>query len=586
MATIQEQKYDVVIMGAGFAGNCQARHLLLKNPNIKIALIDPRPEQRTNKDLKIGESTVEVSSMFLFRELGLYEYLIENHVVKHGLNFHWPKNPAKTDSLNEYYSIWNRSNSPIPSFQIERARFEQDLLKMNLDLGTTFYNGRVVDVDLTPGDRLNKVKVKLEGKEIELKAKHLIDAAGRRFIIGRKTDNLIFEPEKLFNLKTGSAWLRIKNVDRTIFDDGYDPTGSVASHYYGTNHFLGHGHWLWMIPIDKESMELSIGILHHHDEISVKEINTQEKFSSFLEKNHNLLYRLIESGEPVDFHYLPRIAHTSKKVLSEDNWYVIGDAAAMLDPFYSTGMTWTAFTIETVTEVIRAKLAGEKDAEEKRSAYDRFNLTNVRNANRLYYQHSKQIGHASIMSHRIYLEVMHWFGIVVPMYAGKWHLSTKFISAMVKSHPLQTKIILEMYDRLSQLVDKNSNIGRIDFNRANQLIGNYLPLKESDEFLDGSRFEPQRNNLFGSIKTTYFYLAIWYARLELKGFGLFSLLNPKRLYRFFQLLLFSCRFALAELIYKYKTKEIPHNSKITKVDEEFKSYRYQPELQPWLDSKG
>jgi NADH dehydrogenase FAD-containing subunit len=38
----QEQVYDVVIMGAGFAGICQARHLLLNIPNLKIALIDPR----------------------------------------------------------------------------------------------------------------------------------------------------------------------------------------------------------------------------------------------------------------------------------------------------------------------------------------------------------------------------------------------------------------------------------------------------------------------------------------------------------------------------------------------------------------
>lgn len=580
------QKYDVVIMGAGFAGNCQARHLLLKNPNIKIALVDSRPEERTNKDLKIGEATVEVSSMFLFRELGLYEYLIENHVPKQGLHFHWPKQPNKTDSFDEYYSLWNPFNPAIPSFQLERAKFERDLLKMNKDLGVIFYHGRVIDVDLTPGDEVNSVKIKLEGEEIELKAKHLIDAAGRRFIIGRKTDNLIFEPEKLFNLKTGSAWVRIKNVDRTIFHDGYDPTGGVASHYYATNHFFGHGHWIWMLPIDKQLMELSIGIVHHHDEISAKEINTWDKFSSFLKTNHNLLYRLIESGELIDFHYLPRIAHASKKVLSEDNWYVIGDAAGMLDPFYSTGMTLTAFTIEAVTEVVRAKLAGEKDAEEKRSAYNQFNLKNSRNVNRLYYQHDKQLGNASIMSHRIYLEYMHWFGIVLPMYAGKWHLSPKFISAFIKSHSLQTEIITEIYDQLSQLVNSGSNIGLMNFYRVNQLFGSYFPLKEFDEFLDGSRFEPYRNNFFGSIKTTYLYLAIWYAQLQLKGFGLLGLLKPKQLYRFYQLLSFSIRFALAELIYKYKTKEKPYNSKFVKLEEEFKTYRYQPQLQPWVESQN
>ena len=65
MQMTQDKEYDVVIMGAGFAGLCQARHLKLKIPNIKVALVDPRPEQRTDKDLKIGESTIEIAALFI-----------------------------------------------------------------------------------------------------------------------------------------------------------------------------------------------------------------------------------------------------------------------------------------------------------------------------------------------------------------------------------------------------------------------------------------------------------------------------------------------------------------------------------------
>lgn len=581
MDKLQPIEYDVVIMGAGFAGICQARHLMLKSPNLKVALIDPRPEERTNKDLKIGESTVEVSALFLCRELGLYEYLIENHVPKHGLNYHWPKDPTKTDFIDDYYSVWTPLNPPMPSFQIDRAKLERDLLKMNKELGVVFYNGRVIDVDLTPGDALNSVYVKVESGQIELKAKHLIDAAGRRFIIGHKTDNLILDSQELFGLNTGSAWVRVKNVDRTIFHNGYEPMGGVASHYYATNHFLGHGHWLWMIPIDKESMELSIGIIHHHDVIPAQNLNKLENFYSFLEKNHNLVYRLVKSGEGIDFHYWPKIAHTSKTMLSKDNWYVIGDAAAVFDAFYSTGMSLAAFAIETVTEVICAKLAGEKDAEEKRSIYNECVLTGTRNVNRLYYQHTKQLGHASIMSHRIYLEYMLWFGIVVPMYVGKWHLNLKFAASFIKAHTRQTEILLGIYDQLSELVNLNSNIGLMNGYQANQLLGSYSPLDKFDGFLEDARFEPLRNNVFKSVKLTYFYMAIWYAQLLCKGFGILSLLNPKNLYRLGQLLFWSGRMAVVEAIYKYKTKGLPSNSQIFQMHQEFKSYQYRPELQPW-----
>ncbi len=55
------------LLGAGIAGVCQARHLLLNILNIKIALVDPRPEERTDRDIKVGESTVEISTLILVR---------------------------------------------------------------------------------------------------------------------------------------------------------------------------------------------------------------------------------------------------------------------------------------------------------------------------------------------------------------------------------------------------------------------------------------------------------------------------------------------------------------------------------------
>ena len=236
MPTTQQQVYDVVIMGAGFAGNCQARHLLLKMPNLKIAIIDPRPPERTSKDLKVGESTVEITSMFLARELGLHDYLLENHVPKYGLSFHWPKDASQTNSTDDYYNVWVNRTPSVDSFQLNRAKLEEDLLRMNREMGATFYQGRVTDLELTPEDELHQVKVKLDGKTIELKAKHIVDGAGRRFLIGKKTDNLIFDPEQMCGINTGSAWLRVKNTDLKIFDQGDDYATRGASRLYTTNH--------------------------------------------------------------------------------------------------------------------------------------------------------------------------------------------------------------------------------------------------------------------------------------------------------------------------------------------------------------
>ncbi|MDF1814220.1 MAG: hypothetical protein P1V20_18595, partial [Verrucomicrobiales bacterium] len=219
-----------------------------------------------------------------------------------------------------------------------------------------------------------KALVKTVDGEFELSARHLIDAAGRKFLIGRKTDNLVTDPEKLAGIKTGSSWLRVDDIDRSIFQKQRDEINGSSSHYYGTNHYFGHGHWVWMIPIEKESRMLSIGLVHHKDVIDGKSVNTKSKLLSFLKANHRIVYDMIESGEVKDFKYLPTIAHASKEMLSKDQWYVIGEAANMFDPFYSTGLVLAAHNIEGVTEVIRAKLAGEEDAEGKRIDYNKFIL--------------------------------------------------------------------------------------------------------------------------------------------------------------------------------------------------------------------
>jgi flavin-dependent dehydrogenase len=581
--TTKNKNYDVVIMGAGIAGLCQARHLLLKKKNLKIALIDPRGAERGDKDHKLGESTVEITSLFLCKELGLNDYMIENHPPKAGLNFHWPKQVDRTHNINDYYHVWINRQPPIPTFQINRPRFEQDLLEMNLQMGVDFYHGRVVDVDLNAGDMPHLVKVKCkDGQYLQLQAPHVVDAAGRKFIIGSKTDNLFLDAEELNGIENGAAWVRVRNIDRNIFHDGYDPECSTVSHYYATNHFFGKGHWIWMIPIDRDKHEISLGIIHHHDSIAAKEINTREKFDAFLKSNHTMLYDLINSGEQIDFHYFPRIAHKSKTLFSADNWYVLGDAAAIFDAFYSLGLTMVAVQIESTTELILAQLRGSSNLVETRELYNQFNLTYVDAINTFVKQHSRQIGNASIMSWRIYFEYMWWFGILVPMYLGKWHLDLDFIKGFIPPFRASCNgIISHVYDRLDILVNRGKNIGFLDPVRADQLIGHYYTFQHFDDFLENAKLEPQRCNMYGSMKHTFFYIALWYLKFSWTGFGIKGILNGKTVYYTAYLLSLTILSALGELQFKWKTRHLPANSAIAKTRAEFQKYQYSDRLEPW-----
>ena len=124
MSNTADQTWDVVIMGGGFAGLTQARHLMRQLPGIRIALVEPRSLEEIAQIRKIGESTVEIAATFIDRELGLYDYLVENHQPKVGLAFHWPKSPDKTDSIDDYASLWPAGSPPLPSWQIHRGRLQ------------------------------------------------------------------------------------------------------------------------------------------------------------------------------------------------------------------------------------------------------------------------------------------------------------------------------------------------------------------------------------------------------------------------------------------------------------------------------
>ena len=581
MKNMSNRPYDVIIMGAGLAGLCQARHLMLKIPNIRIAMIDPRPENRTEKDLKLGESTVEVATLFFGKDLGLYEYLIENHPPKYGLNFHWPKRNNQTKTIDDYFHIWANRQPDLASTQLNRPKFERDLLKMNREMGADFYNGRVVDIDLTPNDQLHTVKVKLPNESIELQGKHLVDAAGRRFLIGKKTNNISFDSKDLYGVNTGSAWVRVQNVDRTIFHSGYDPTGASCSHYYATNHWFGKGHWLWMIPTDIETMELSIGVIHHHDYISSESLNSKEKFYEFLKANHNILYQLVTSAENIDFHYWPRLAHTSKTLYSPDNWYVIGDSACIFDAFYSLGSTMIVSAIDSITEIIHAKLAGEVNAAEKCQAYNQFNLTLINSINLFMHNHSRHLGDASIMSWRIYFENMIWFGILIPIFVGKWHLDLEFIPQFVQTFQTTLRsLVYEIHDQFDQLVDEKKNIGLMDCYRSDQLIWNYHTPKRYTHALENAQYEPKQTSVFTSMKKTFFYLTIWYLKLQWKSGGLSQVCHPRSLGTMAKLLTTSIYIGLGDIIYSLTGNHGSESRLIAEMRQAFQEYQYGDTLQP------
>ena len=64
-----------------------------------------------------------------------------------------------------------------------------------------------------------------------------------------------------------------------------------------------------------------------------------------------------------DVHYRKNLPYYST-TFAGDGFSIVGDAAGFIDPFYSPGLDWIAYTASATADLITAERAGEDDIPE------------------------------------------------------------------------------------------------------------------------------------------------------------------------------------------------------------------------------
>jgi len=354
MTTDSERPYDVVIIGGALSGAATATLLLRQNPGIRVLIV----EKSAQLSRRVGEATVEVSAYFMGRVLGLTQYLNEHHLIKQGLRFYFTND--EVENLEESSELGGRYQVRLPSYQLDRATFDEEVLRRACAAGAELLRpASVIDVQLSPGQE-QTVTLKNGDGTRTVRARWIVDASGVGALLARKEgwwQSNTAHP-------TAAAWSRWKGVkdwDSCELAEKFPKWASPVYSIRGTatNHVIGDGWWSWWIPLKGGDVSVGVVLDQRLVEWPQDGRGIGERLKSFL-MEHPVAKEMLADAEfdSADVHWRKNLAYYST-TFAGDGFVLVGDAAAFIDPFYSPGMDWISFTATSAAELINAQRRGE-----------------------------------------------------------------------------------------------------------------------------------------------------------------------------------------------------------------------------------
>jgi flavin-dependent dehydrogenase len=302
---------DVLVIGGGPGGSTVGA--LLAAAGHRVLLVERERFPRFH----VGESLLPQSAPIL-RRLGVWDR-VDAAGFQRKWGAHFLFEPERGGSRFQFSNGLDPDN--VMSFQVRRAEFDHLLLANAVEKGVALREAEVTAVTFD-GDRATGVRLRGPGGgEEHVAAKVVVDATGRDTLLGKQLGLRERDPA----LRQVALFSHFRGGRMGLGRDGGDilVVGSPVG-------------WFWLIPLDADTV--SVGIVAPGSVMQERRGRSLDEFyGELVARSPEVSGRLAGAERVEDVHPIADFSYRLGR-FGGDGWAAVGDAAAFLDPVFSSGV--------------------------------------------------------------------------------------------------------------------------------------------------------------------------------------------------------------------------------------------------------